>query len=253
VVEGINNNGGIAAEAAPTAAPTTGDAAEVAKFAGLADRWWDAEGPFKTLHEINALRVGYIDARARLAGARVLDVGCGGGILAEGLAVRGASVVGIDLAAANVEAAAAHAAGAGLAIDYRVADAAELARSEPGAFDVVTCLEVLEHVPDAPALVAACAALVKPGGAAFFSTINRNPKSFLLAIVAAEYVLGWLPKGTHEYVKLIRPSELAAACRAAGLDVAELTGLHYDPLRGYRLGGNVDVNYFAYTVKRALT
>jgi 2-polyprenyl-6-hydroxyphenyl methylase/3-demethylubiquinone-9 3-methyltransferase len=227
------------------------DAAELAKFGSLAGRWWDLDGPFKTLHALNPLRLDYIAARTRLQGARVLDVGCGGGILAEGLAGRGARVVGMDLAPENIEAAAAHAAAAKLAIDYRLVDAAALAETEPGAFDVVTCLELLEHVPDPARIVAACATLAKPGGAVFFSTINRNPKSFLLAIVAAEYVLGLVPKGTHEYLKLVRPSELGAACRAAGLDLQELTGLHFNPLLDrYSLGGNVDVNYFAYTRKR---
>jgi 2-polyprenyl-6-hydroxyphenyl methylase/3-demethylubiquinone-9 3-methyltransferase len=186
-----------------------------------------------------------------LQGARVLDVGCGGGILAEALALRGARVVGTDLAPENIEAAAAHAATTKLAIDYRLIDAAALAETDRGTFDVVTCLELLEHVPEPARIVEACAMLVKPGGAVFFSTINRNLKSFLLAIVAAEYVLGLVPKGTHEYLKLVRPAELGAACRSAGLDLKELTGLHFNPLLDrYSLGGNVDVNYFAYTRKR---
>jgi 2-polyprenyl-6-hydroxyphenyl methylase/3-demethylubiquinone-9 3-methyltransferase len=227
------------------------DAAELAKFGNLAGRWWDLDGPFKTLHALNPLRLDYIATRARLQGARVLDIGCGGGILAEALAARGARVLGTDLAPENIEAAAAHAAAAKLAIDYRLVDAAALAEAEPGAFDVVTCLELLEHVPDPARIVAACATLVKPGGAVFFSTINRNLKSFLLAIIAAEYVLGLVPKGTHEYLKLVRPAELGAACRSSGLDLRELTGLHFNPLLDrYSLGGNVDVNYFAYTVRR---
>jgi 2-polyprenyl-6-hydroxyphenyl methylase/3-demethylubiquinone-9 3-methyltransferase len=228
------------------------DPAELAKFGNLAARWWDLEGPFRTLHALNPLRVDYIAARTRLDGARVLDVGCGGGILAEGLAQRGAHVVGTDLAPENIAAAAAHAATANVAIDYRLVDVAALAEAEPAGYDVVTCLELLEHVPDPARIVAACATLAKPGGALFFSTINRNPKSFLLAIVGAEYVLGLVPKGTHEYLKLVRPAELGAACRSAGLDLKELTGLHYNPLLDrYSLGGNVDVNYFAYALKRA--
>jgi 2-polyprenyl-6-hydroxyphenyl methylase/3-demethylubiquinone-9 3-methyltransferase len=227
------------------------DAAELAKFGNLAAQWWEVGGPFRTLHAINPLRVEYIAARATLSGARVLDVGCGGGILAEALAERGARIVGTDLAAANLEVAAAHAAAQSLSIDYRLVDVTALAEAEPEAFDVVTCLELLEHVPDPARVVAACAALAKPGGAVFFSTINRNPKSFLLAIVAAEHVLGLVPKGTHEYLKLIRPAELGAACRASGLELRELTGLHYNPLLDrYSLGGNVDVNYLAYAVKR---
>jgi 2-polyprenyl-6-hydroxyphenyl methylase/3-demethylubiquinone-9 3-methyltransferase len=178
---------------------------------------------------------------------RVLDVGCGGGLLAEGLAARGASVVAIDLAPENLDAARRHAEASGLAIDYRCADVEDIARAVPGEFDVVTCLEMLEHVPEPSRIVAACAAAVRPGGSAVFSTINRNLKSFALAIVGAEYVLGLLPRGTHEYAKLIRPAELAAWCRGAGLDVAELTGLHHNPAtRAYWLDGNVDVNYFAW-------
>jgi 2-polyprenyl-6-hydroxyphenyl methylase/3-demethylubiquinone-9 3-methyltransferase len=228
------------------------DSIELAKFAGRADEWWDPRGPFRTLHDINDLRLDYIERRAPLAGARVLDVGCGGGILSEGLARRGAAVVGVDRGEPNVVAARAHAASAGLAIDYRCAGVEDVARADAGGFDVVACLEVLEHVPDPASLVRACAAALRPGGAAFFSTLNRNPKSFGLAIVGAEYLLGLLPRGTHEYLKLIRPSELAAWCRRAGLEVAELTGLHFNPLlQSYTLGGNVDVNYFAYTRKPA--
>ena len=228
------------------------DEVELRKFASLAERWWDPTGPLKTLHDINPLRLEYVAERATLQDARVLDVGCGGGIFAEGLAQRGARVVATDLAPENIEAAAAHAAAGALAIDYRTVDVTELAEREAGTFDCVTCLELLEHVPDPAEMVAACAALAKPGAPVFFSTINRNVKSFLLAIVGAEHVLGLLPKGTHEYLKLIRPSELAAACRSAGLDLRELTGLHFNPLLDrYRLGGNVDVNYLAYTVKRS--
>jgi 2-polyprenyl-6-hydroxyphenyl methylase/3-demethylubiquinone-9 3-methyltransferase len=223
------------------------DSSELAKFASRAEEWWDTRGPFRTLHEINELRLDYIATRAPVAGMRVLDVGCGGGLLAEGLAARGASVVAIDLAPENLDAARRHAEASGLAIDYRCADVEDIARAVPGEFDVVTCLEMLEHVPEPSRIVAACAAAVRPGGSAVFSTINRNLKSFALAIVGAEYVLGLLPRGTHEYAKLIRPAELAAWCRGAGLDVAELTGLHHNPAtRAYWLDGNVDVNYFAW-------
>ena len=222
------------------------DASELAKFASRADEWWDREGPFKTLHQINGLRVDYIEQRVRLAGARVLDVGCGGGLLCEGLAARGAHVDGIDRAAENITAAMQHAATSGYDISYRNIDVEQVAVAERGRYDIVTCLEMLEHVPEPERVVAACAAALKHGGTAFFSTLNRNAKSFLLAIVGAEYVLGWLPRGTHEYTKLIRPAELGAACRRNGLEVAELTGLHLNPLtRTYWLGGNVDVNYFA--------
>ena len=226
------------------------DPSELAKFASRADEWWDPRGAFRTLHEINGLRLDYIAERAPLAKARVLDVGCGGGILSEGLAERGAAVVGIDLGAANVEAARRHAAERGLPIDYRCVDVQRIAREQAASFDVVTCLEMLEHVPVPSEIVRACAAALKPGGAAFFSTINRNFKSFAFAIVGAEYALELLPRGTHEYLKLIRPAELAAWCRSSGLQVAELTGLHFNPLlKSYSLGGNVDVNYFAHCAR----
>jgi 2-polyprenyl-6-hydroxyphenyl methylase / 3-demethylubiquinone-9 3-methyltransferase len=228
------------------------DAGEVAKFASRAAEWWDPTGAFRTLHEINELRIGYVDARSPLAGARVLDVGCGGGLLSEALARRGAEVLGIDLGEANLDAARSHAAAGGVAVDYRHVDVEVLARERPATFDVVTCLEMLEHVPDPQRVVAACAELLVPGGAAFFSTINRNPKSFALAIVGAEYLLGLLPRGSHEYSKMIRPSQLAAWCRGARLQVTELTGLHFNPLlRSCSLGGNVDVNYFLYARKSA--
>ena len=226
------------------------DSAELAKFASRAAQWWDPAGPFRTLHEINGLRLDYISRRVAIGGARVLDVGCGGGILAEGLARRGARVLGIDLAESNLDEARAHARDKHLDLEYRCVDLADLAAQEPGSFDVVTCLEVLEHVPDPAAIVAECAKALRPGGAAIFSTLNRNPKSFLLAIVGAEYVLGLLPRGTHEYLKFVRPSELARACRGAGLAVHELTGLHFNPAtQTYWLGGNVDVNYFLYAIK----
>jgi 2-polyprenyl-6-hydroxyphenyl methylase/3-demethylubiquinone-9 3-methyltransferase len=227
------------------------DPAELSKFGQLAEDWWDPDGPLRTLHAINPLRLDYIAQRATLANARVLDVGCGGGLLAEALARAGASVTGIDLAEASLGVASQHAAASQLEIDYRRLDVASLAETANDRFDIVTCLEVLEHVPDPAATVEACSALVCPGGHVFFSTINRNPKSFLLAIVTAEYVLGLLPRGTHEYQKLIRPAELARWCRAADLEVEELTGLHMSPvLRTYYLGGNVDVNYFCHAVRR---
>ena len=227
------------------------DSAELAKFAAQARRWWDPNGPFKTLHEINGLRTDYIAERAALSGARVLDVGCGGGLLSEALAGRGATVLGIDLAEPSLDAAREHAVDGSVAVDYRCVDVEALARERPASFDVVTCLEMLEHVPEPSRVVAACAALLAPSGSIFFSTLNRNPKSFAFAIVGAEYVLGLLPRGTHEYLKLVRPSELASWCRAAALDVAEITGLHFNPvLHSYRLGGDVDVNYFMHAHKR---
>lgn len=224
--------------------------AEVEKFNALAARWWDETGPVASLHAINPLRTDYIAARARLDGASVLDVGCGAGLLSEALARRGALVTGIDLAAENIRVAVEHAAAAGLDIDYRVQSVEERAAAAPGTFDVVTCLELLEHVPDPEAVIAACARAVRPGGTVFFSTINRNAKSFLFAILGAEYVLRIVPRGTHEYLKLLRPSEIGRAARAAGLQVRELTGLHYNPLtQAYRLGGNVDVNYLVFAAR----
>jgi 2-polyprenyl-6-hydroxyphenyl methylase/3-demethylubiquinone-9 3-methyltransferase len=225
------------------------DSSELAKFASRAAEWWDPHGAFRTLHHINTLRLDYIAARVSLPGLRVLDVGCGGGLLAEGLAARGARVVAIDMAPENIEAAKQHAS-PGLDLDYRCVAVEQLAAEAPGQFDAVTCLEMLEHVPEPQSIVAACAEALRPGGTAFFSTINRNLKSFAFAIVGAEYVLGLLPRGTHEYAKLIRPAELAAWCRSAGLDVTALAGLHHNPVtRAYWLDGNVDVNYFACAVR----
>ncbi|MEE8092735.1 MAG: bifunctional 2-polyprenyl-6-hydroxyphenol methylase/3-demethylubiquinol 3-O-methyltransferase UbiG [Gammaproteobacteria bacterium] len=227
------------------------DPAELAKFEAIAAEWWNPDGPLKTLHEINPLRLSYIEERVTLKGARILDVGCGGGLLSEALAARDANVVGIDLVAASLEIARQHAEETDTRLEYRQIDAASLASEEPGQFDVVTCLELLEHVPEPEALVAACSLAVRPGGTVFFSTINRNLKSFLLAIVGAEHVLRMVPRGTHDYLKLVRPAELAGWCRKSDLDLVDITGLHFNPLtRSYRLGGNSDVNYFGYTVRR---
>ena len=224
---------------------TNYDAAELAKFSALAHRWWDPTSEFRPLHEINPLRLAHIERLAGgLAGKRVLDVGCGGGILAEAMAAKGAQVTGIDLAERALKVAQLHAIEVGSGVDYRLVSAEDLAAEAPESFDIVTCMEMLEHVPQPPSVVAACARLAKPGCHVFFSTINRNPKSFLFAIVGAEYVLRLLPKGTHEYARFIRPSELARDCRAAGLAVGDLTGMTYNPLsKRYALGRDVDVNY----------
>lgn len=226
------------------------DPAEISKFDALASRWWDPAGEFKPLHQMNPVRIAYIDARAPLAGRACLDVGCGGGILSEGMAERGAAVTGIDLAPAALAVARLHLSESGQAVRYLETSADALLVAEAEQFDTVTCLEVLEHVPDPAQLVACCAGLVKPGGAVFFSTLNRNPKSFLTAIVGAEYLLGLLPRGTHEYAKFIQPAELDDWGRAVGLELIDLTGLHYAPLREtFSLGGNVDVNYLAHFSK----
>ncbi len=225
------------------------DPEEIAKFEALAARWWDPTSEFKPLHDINPLRLKFIDQRANLNGKRVLDVGCGGGILAEAMAALGAEVTGIDLGQAPLAVAKLHLKESGRQVDYQQISAEELAQQRPGAFDVVTCLEMLEHVPDPASTVNACSRLLKPGGQVFFSTINRNPKSWLFAIVGAEYVLHLLPRGTHDYMKFIKPSELERWARHAGLTIRELTGMHYNPLtRHYSLGAGVDVNYFAYAV-----
>jgi len=226
---------------------TNVDAAEIARFEGLADRWWDSEGDFKPLHDINPARLAYIDERVGLQGKRVLDIGCGGGILAESMAARGATVTAIDMAEAPLAVARIHLRESGLEVDYRKSTAEEHAAAHAGAYDAVTCLEMLEHVPDPSRVVAACAQLVRPGGEVFFSTINRNPKAWVMAIVGAEYVLRLLPRGTHEYAKLIRPAELGNWIRDAGLDLREFTGMHYNPFtRDCTLGGNVHVNYLAH-------
>jgi 2-polyprenyl-6-hydroxyphenyl methylase/3-demethylubiquinone-9 3-methyltransferase len=221
------------------------DPAELEKFSQLAHRWWDPEGEFRPLHEINPLRLGWIDQHAGLKGKVVLDVGCGGGILAEAMAQRGAQVTGIDLAGKPLRVAKLHAIESGVqGLEYLEISAEELAQQRAGTFDTITCMEMLEHVPQPDSVVRACAALARPGAHVFFSTISRNAKSFLFAIVGAEHVLRLLPKGTHEYARFIRPSELAHACRTADLDVVELRGMQYNPLTGrYWLSGDTSVNY----------
>ncbi|MDH5511742.1 MAG: bifunctional 2-polyprenyl-6-hydroxyphenol methylase/3-demethylubiquinol 3-O-methyltransferase UbiG [Gammaproteobacteria bacterium] len=226
------------------------DPVEIAKFEALAARWWDPHSEFKPLHDINPLRLNYINDRVGLKGKTVLDIGCGGGILSESMAAHGATVTGIDLGEAPLAVARLHLKESGQQVEYRKISAEDMAREKPETFDVVTCMEMLEHVPDPSSTVAACAQLVKPGGKVFFSTINRNPKAWLLAIVGAEYILNLLPRGTHEYKKLIRPSELERWARQAGLSVQELIGMHYNPLtRRFWLARGVDVNYIAYTTR----
>ena len=223
---------------------TNADQAELEKFSKLASRWWDPEGEFRPLHEINPLRLDWIDRHASLAGRRVLDVGCGGGILAEAMARRGARVTGIDLEDKALRIAALHLQESLLNISYERVSAEDLAAGHAAEFDVVTCMELLEHVPDPASMVAACAKLVRPGGQVFFSTLNRNPKSYLFAVIGAEYVLGLLPKGTHDFMRFIKPSELARWGRAAGLRPDELMGLTYNPItKRYRLERDCDVNY----------
>ena len=221
------------------------DPAELAKFSELAHRWWDTESEFRPLHQINPLRLAWIDDIVPLAGKRVLDIGCGGGILADAMARKGAEVLGIDLAGKALKVAQLHALEAQTqGVRYREVSAETLAAEQPESFDVVTCMEMLEHVPDPSSVVRACAALVKPGGHVFFSTINRNAKAFVFAIVGAEYILNLLPRGTHEFAKFIKPSELAAYARAAGLDLAHTRGMEYNPLtRHYWLSANTSVNY----------
>ncbi len=220
------------------------DQAEVAKFDALASRWWDAEGEFRALHEINPLRLDWIRQHVDLAGKRVIDIGCGGGILTEAMAAANATVVGIDMAEGPLAVARLHQHESGAKVDYRQATAEELAAKEPASYDVVTCLEMLEHVPSPSQVIKSCAQLVKPGGHVFFSTINRNAKSFAFAIVGAEYILKLLPAGTHEYKKFIRPSELESWARPAGLSLRESVGMQYNPFtREYSLGDDLDVNY----------
>ena len=228
------------------------DANEIKKFEDLAHRWWDRNSEFKPLHEINPLRLDYIDQNAGgLKGKKIIDVGCGGGILAESMALRGADTLGIDMGQTPLSVAELHALEAGVEnVNYQKITVEEIAVEQNGKFDVVTCMEMLEHVPDPGSIINACANLVKPGGSVFFSTINRNPKAFALAIVGAEYILNMLPKGTHEYAKFIRPSELESSARKAGLQLENIKGMTYNPLfQSYKLGNDVDVNYMMYFSK----
>jgi len=231
------------------------DPGEVQKFEALAWRWWDTNSEFKPLHQLNPLRLNYIDQRSGgLAGKRVIDIGCGGGILSESIALRDAEVTGIDMGEAPLSVARLHSLETGIEIDYQQRTAEDMAGEHPGEFDVVTCMEMLEHVPDPSSVIAACAALVKPGGQVFFSTINRNPKSFALAIVGAEYLLRMLPRGTHEYEKFIRPSELDGWARESGLSLENISGMTYNPVfQTYSLGDDVGVNYLMHFTKELLS
>ncbi len=226
------------------------DPAELDKFGDLAHRWWDPNSEFKPLHDINPLRLDWIDRNVGLAGKRVLDVGCGGGLLSEGMAARGANVTGIDLSEKPLGVAKLHLLESGQKVDYRKIAVEQLAEEMPGAFDSVTCLEMLEHVPNPSSIVSACARLVKPGGQVFFSTLNRNPKSYLFAVIGAEYILNMLPKGTHDYAKFIKPSELSRWAKLAGLEPEELIGMSYNPLtQQYSLGRDSSVNYLLRTIR----
>lgn len=228
------------------------DPQELAKFGDLAHRWWDSNSEFKPLHDINPLRLGWIDRTVKLSGKRVLDVGCGGGLLTEGMAALGADVTGIDLSEKPLGVARLHQLESGYRVDYRQIAAEDLATEQPGSFETVTCLEMLEHVPDPASTVAACAALVKPGGSVFFSTISRNPKAYLLAVIGAEYLLNMLPKGTHDYARFLKPAELSRFCREAGLRVEEIVGMSYNPLaRSYSLGTDTSVNYLLRATREA--
>ncbi|MEE9352068.1 MAG: bifunctional 2-polyprenyl-6-hydroxyphenol methylase/3-demethylubiquinol 3-O-methyltransferase UbiG [Thiotrichaceae bacterium] len=227
------------------------DPNEIRKFDEIASRWWDTSSEFKPLHDINPLRLNYIDQHCEgLQGKKIIDVGCGGGILAESMAMRGADVTGIDMGETPLSVARLHSLETGVELDYQQITAEQMAEEHTEAFDVVTCMEMLEHVPSPESVIQACTKLVKPGGKVFFSTINRNPKAFILAIMGAEYVLNMIPKGTHEYAKFIKPSELEAQARQAGLEVKHMTGLTYNPLlQNYKLGRDVDVNYMMYFTK----
>ncbi|MGZ5050685.1 MAG: bifunctional 2-polyprenyl-6-hydroxyphenol methylase/3-demethylubiquinol 3-O-methyltransferase UbiG [Methylobacter sp.] len=219
---------------------------EIHKFGSMAERWWDTQGEFKTLHDVNPLRIEFIRRYADIAGRRIVDVGCGGGILSEGLAKQGADVLGIDLSEELIDIADLHGLESGAGAQYQKISAEALAEQQPEGFDHVTCMEMLEHVPDPGSIIAACAKMVKPGGMVFFSTLNRQPKAYLLAIVAAEYVLQMLPKGTHEYKTFIKPSELSRSARAAGLELQDMVGIEYNPFsKRFSLGKDIDVNYIA--------
>ena len=227
------------------------DQAELNKFNELAHKWWDKTSEFKPLHDINPLRLNYIDQAVNLNGKTVLDVGCGGGILSESMAQKGAKVTGIDLGEKALKVAQLHSLESGVAVDYQLVSVEDLAETQPASFDVVTCLEMLEHVPDPASVVVACAKLVKPGGHVFFSTINRNPKAYLFAVIGAEYVLNMLPRGTHDYTKFIKPSELASWMRPAGLLLQKQIGMSYNPItQHYWLGDDVSVNYMMHTLKQ---
>jgi len=233
-----------------TSDPLNVDPYELEKFSALAHRWWDAGSEFKPLHDINPLRLEYIDRNAVLQGKQVLDVGCGGGILSESMAARGACVTGVDLGEKALKVAQLHQLESGVKVEYRLISVETLAGERPQSFDVVTCMEMLEHVPDPAAVVAACARLTRPGGHVFFSTLNRNPKSYLFAVIGAEYVLNLLPRGTHDYEKFIKPSELAFWCRQSGLEVSGITGMSYNLVtKRYRLGDEVSVNYIVHARK----
>lgn len=231
-----------------TAQTLNADALELQKFGELAHKWWDKNSEFKPLHEINPLRLDYIDNLVNLKDKRVLDVGCGGGILSEAMYFKGASVTGIDLGEKALNVAKLHQLESGSKVDYQLVSVEQLAAEQPASFDVVTCMEMLEHVPDPAAIVAACARLVKPGGSVFFSTINRNPKAYLFAVIGAEYLLNLLPKGTHDYAKFIKPSELSSWARHADLNVSGMRGMSYNPItQHYSLSDDVSVNYLLHT------
>ncbi len=235
-----------------TEKPVNADHLELQKFGELAHKWWDKNSEFKPLHELNPLRLAWIDELAGLKGKRILDVGCGGGILSESMYFKGAEVVGIDLGEKALSVAKLHQLESGAKVDYQYIAVERLAAQQPASFDVVTCMEMLEHVPDPASIVVACARLVKPGGSVFFSTINRNPKAYLFAVIGAEYLLNLLPKGTHDYAKFIKPSELSSWARQADLDVTAMRGMSYNPItQHYSLGDDVSVNYMLHTIKLA--